>query len=508
MHRFEVPIEKPKSKKTSLFNEVKSVSIYTFSDKNLVRETLDFLSKLLGQKFPISLTEHIENSLDHTVMFNLQDGRFIFVQKVGERKNLHADTFRRFSSVLMKRFNSLKIKENLFIPAQLSNEEVVTYFKNHEYYLQTYLEGFSLGDYKFDQYLSKKDNNTITIFPYYPELKNERIQQVISWTNKLMKNVYLCRDLQNKPSNELTPAKLAEFVKSYFKKFKLIKVKVYDFDEIKKMKMGGLVAVGKGSENHPYFIVLEYYGAKNSDKKYVLVGKGITFDSGGISLKPAQGMWEMKGDMSGAAVVLSTISSAADLNLKVNLVGLLPVAENMPSGSSMKPGDIIKTASGKSIEIDNTDAEGRLILADALEYATRYKPEFVIDLATLTGACVVALGQFAAGFFTRSDELADKVISAANLTSERVWRLPLWDDYHNLIKSDFADVKNVGGRWAGAITAACFLEKFVDEKYKWAHLDIAGPAFSEDTIPYNSKTMTGYGVRLLIELFKRLEDKN
>ncbi|MFN4111568.1 MAG: leucyl aminopeptidase family protein, partial [Ignavibacteria bacterium] len=299
--------------------------------------------------------------------------------------------------------------------------------------------------------------------------------------------------------------KFVDVAKQLSKKNRSLKIQVFDFEQIKKMKMGGLMAVGKGSDNPPYFLVLHYKGNSNSKDVNVLIGKGITFDSGGISLKPSLGMWEMKGDMSGAAAVLSAIAAAAEFKLKTNLVGLIPLAENLPSGKSMKPGDIIKTASGKSIEIADTDAEGRLILADALEYAKKFNPKIVIDLATLTGACVVALGQFAAGLFTHSDELAEKLTKVGNLTSEKVWRLPLWDDYHNLIKSTVADVKNIGRRWAGAITAACFLEKFVDEKYEWVHLDIAGPAFQEDTISYNSNTMTGYGVRLLIEFFKNFE---
>lgn len=505
MHKFELPTKK--SKFESTFDKVQSISIFTFSDKDSIKESLAYLSQLFKINLSKSVYEFVIDSRENTIMFNLQDGRPVFIQKVGEKKSLNPDTFRRAASILMKKLNSLKLKENMFIPIRLSDEEIVAHYRTHEYYLQTYLEGFSLGDYKFDEYLSKKDRNEITIIPFYHEIESERTQQIFLWTTKLMKYVYLCRDLQNKPSNELTPQKFAEFVMTYSKKFKSIKVKVYNFEQIKKMKMNGLVAVGKGSENSPYFIVMEYKGGSTKGKNYVLAGKGITFDSGGISLKPAQGMWEMKGDMSGAGAVISTLLAVADLQIKINLIGLIPLAENMPSGKSMKPGDIIKTASGKSIEIDNTDAEGRLILADALEYATRYNPEFVIDLATLTGACVVALGQFAAGLFTRSDDLANSIIEAGRITSERVWRLPLWDDYHNLIKSDVADVKNVGGRWAGAITAACFLEKFVDEKFKWAHLDIAGPAFAEDTIPYNSKTMTGYGVRLLVEFLRNFENK-
>lgn len=487
----------------SHFESVESFSLFSFSEKESLEEVLTKFSTLTNEKLPKKLQSLIESTEENLIQFNLKDGRLVLLNKVGERKKLHSDSFRRAASTLVRKLTSLKVAETLIIPADLSDEEITLNFKTHEYYIQTYLEGFKLGAYKYEDYLSKKQSSVISVKVYYPEVSDEKLREIYSTTEVLMKYVYLARDLQNKPSNELTPQKFTELIKEYAKKNKNIKIKVFDFEQIKKMKMGGLEAVGKGSDNPPYFVVLEYNGKPQSKDKTVLVGKGITFDSGGISLKPASGMWEMKGDMSGAAAVVSSIFAASELNLKTNLVGLVPLAENMPSGKSMKPGDIIKTASGKSIEIDNTDAEGRLILADALEYASKYKPKVVIDLSTLTGACVVALGQFAAGLFTRSDELANKLTEAGNITSEKVWRLPLWDDYHSLIKSNYADVKNVGGRWAGAITAACFLEKFVDENYQWAHLDIAGPAFQEDTIPYNSKTMTGYGVRLLIEYLRQ-----
>jgi leucyl aminopeptidase len=280
-----------------------------------------------------------------------------------------------------------------------------------------------------------------------------------------------------------------------------VKVTVFDQREIKRRKMGGLLAVGSGSANPPRFIILNYKGAVKNKKSrtVVLVGKGITFDSGGISIKPASNMGEMKADMSGAAVVAGTILAAAKAKLPVNIVGVIPSAENMPSGSSMRPGDIVVTASGKSIEVDNTDAEGRMILADALDYASKLKPDVIIDLATLTGACIVALGEFAAGLFTKDEKLADALYQSGLKTYDRLWRLPMWDDYNDLIKSDVADVKNVGGRWGGAITAAKFLEKFVDNNISWAHLDIAGPAMANSLNNYTRKFMTGFGVRLLFD---------
>ena len=259
---------------------------------------------------------------------------------------------------------------------------------------------------------------------------------------------------------------------------------------------------GSGSANPPRFVVVEYNGIKSgvkSKKKIVLVGKGITFDSGGISIKPASNMGEMKGDMSGAAVVAGAVLAAANAKLPVHVYGIIPSAENMPSGKSMRPGDIVITSSGKSIEIDNTDAEGRVILSDALNYASKLKPDTVIDLATLTGACIVALGNFTAGLFTKDQKLSSSLYNAGIKTFERLWPMPMWDDYASLIKSDVADVKNTGGRWGGAITAAKFLENFVNEKISWAHIDIAGTAQANTLNNYSKKYMTGFGVRLLFE---------
>lgn len=507
MIQFEL-LETKGKKVFSKFDKTESFALFTFSEKESVLETFTKFSTLTNIKIPKHVNKILENNDENLFHFTTPDGRIVFVNKVGKRKKLHSDTFRRSTAILMKNIKAIKIESTVIVPVDLSDEEINALFKTHEYYLQTYFEGLMLGDYKYDEYLSKKSNHSLTVYVHYPEISDDKIKELYDQTNKYMKFVFLARNLQNKPSNELTPEKFVQIIKEKVSKNKKLKLKIFNFEQIKKMKMGGLEAVGKGSDNLPFFAVIEYWGNPQSKDTFVLVGKGITFDSGGISLKPASGMWEMKADMSGAASVLASILAISELNYKINLVGLIPLAENMPSSKSMKPGDIIKTKSGRTIEIDNTDAEGRLILADALEYAASYKPKFVVDLATLTGACVVALGQFAAGLFTRNDELANKIIEAGNLTSEKVWRLPLWDDYHNLIKSDVADVKNVGDRWAGAITAACFLEKFVDEKYDWAHLDIAGPAFPENTIPYNSKTMTGYGVRLLIELFKNLCGSN
>jgi leucyl aminopeptidase len=290
-----------------------------------------------------------------------------------------------------------------------------------------------------------------------------------------------------------------------------VKVSVFDEKEIARRKMGGLLAVGSGSEHPPRFIVMRYRGVtankRGKTKNIAVVGKGVTFDSGGISIKPASHMAEMKADMSGAAVTIGIMLAVAKARLPINLVGIIPSAENMLSGNAMRPGDIVTTSSGKTIEVDNTDAEGRMILADALHFASREKPDLIIDLATLTGACVVALGEFVAGLFTKNDKVADDLYKSGIKTFDRLWRLPLWDDYNSLNKSDVADVKNDGGRWGGAISAAKFLENFVDKKINWAHLDIAGPAFPNDVSNYSKKLMTGFGVRLLFDYLNSLSLK-
>lgn len=380
-----------------------------------------------------------------------------------------------------------------------SFRNVKEYFKDEEYYYQTFIEGVYYGNYDFNKYKTGKQNiRELNVMIYADDLK--KLKSAVLKAKNIMEGVELTRNLQNEPGNNLTPQKFAKRLLEL--KGTGLRIKVLNEKEIKRMKMGGLIAVGQGSINKPRFILLEYKPSKKRTrklKKIALVGKGMTFDSGGISIKPSSGMGEMKGDMSGAAVVAGTILAAAKNQINVQLYGIIPAAENMLSGESFRPGDIIKTASGKSIEIDDTDAEGRVILADALDYASKLKVDEIIDLATLTGAVVVALGEGAAGLFTHDDRLADDLYQSGIKTYDRVWRLPMWDDYNELNKSDVADVKNYGGKWAGAISAAKFLENFVDKNIPWAHLDIAGPALKNPSVSYGKKYMTGFGVRLLLD---------
>ncbi len=287
------------------------------------------------------------------------------------------------------------------------------------------------------------------------------------------------RELGNLPPNICTPAHLARYAEGIADRHDNCSVDVLKRKDMAKLGMGALLAVGQGSANPPRLIVLRYNGAGDDQAPYVLVGKGVTFDTGGISLKPRLGMEEMKFDMCGAAAVIGTFEAVASMGLAINLVTVVAAVENMPDGKAYRPGDVITSMAGKTIEILNTDAEGRLALCDALTYSERFEPAAIIDVATLTGACVVALGHHATAVMTRTDDLADELVAAGSAAVDRGWRLPLWEDYDSQLKSPFADMKNVGGMPAGAITAGCFLAKFMG-KQRWAHLDIAGAAWKGD----------------------------
>jgi leucyl aminopeptidase len=303
----------------------------------------------------------------------------------------------------------------------------------------------------------------------------------------------LAKDLGNLPGNVCTPAYLAQAARLLAKEYKL-GVQVLERKDMEKLGMGSLLSVARGSHEPPKLIVLKYDGGKRGEKPYALVGKGVTFDTGGISLKPAPEMDEMKFDMCGAASVLGTLRAVAELKLPINVVGIVPATENMPGGAATKPGDIVTSMAGLTVEILNTDAEGRLILCDALTYAERFEPQAVVDIATLTGACVIALGHVACGLFANDDALAADLLAAGQSTRDRAWHLPLWEDYQEQLKSNFADFANIGGRPAGSVTAACFLARFT-KKYKWAHLDIAGVAWKSGA----AKGATGRPVPLLTQ---------
>jgi leucyl aminopeptidase len=356
--------------------------------------------------------------------------------------------------------------------------------------------------YRFDQFKSKKDKvrRPLRKLTFIVDRRNELAvaEEALCEGQAIAEGMSLAKDLANLPGNVCTPSFLAETAQKLAEEH-LMECQILEREEMAALGMHALLSVAQSSHQAPKLIVLQYKGGKSDEKPVVLVGKGVTFDSGGISLKPAPEMDEMKYDMCGAASVLGTIKAAALMKLPLNLTVIVPSTENMPGGGASRPGDIVTSMSGQTIEILNTDAEGRLILCDALTYAARFEPDTVIDVATLTGACVVALGHVATGLFANNDTLARELENAGDEAHDRAWQMPLWNDYQELLKSPFADMANIGGRWGGSITAACFLARFT-KKYVWAHLDIAGTAWTSGT----EKGATGRPVPLLMHyLLKR-----
>lgn len=353
------------------------------------------------------------------------------------------------------------------------------------------------GEYVFDRFKSQKAEpralKKVTLLADKAGLAE--VERAVKHATAIATGMAFTRDLGNLPPNLCHPSFLAEQAKELGKAHKGLKVEVLDEKKIKDLGMGAFYAVGQGSDQPPRLIVLNYQGGKKADKPFVLVGKGITFDTGGISLKPGAGMDEMKYDMCGAASVFGTLRAVLELQLPINLVCLLACAENMPSGGATRPGDIVTTMSGQTVEILNTDAEGRLVLCDALTYAERFKPQAVIDIATLTGACIVALGSHTSGLMGNNDDLVGQLLDAGKRADDRAWQLPLFDEYQEQLDSPFADMGNIGGPKAGTITAGCFLSRFA-KAYNWAHMDIAGTAWISGG---KDKGATGRPVPLLTQ---------
>jgi leucyl aminopeptidase len=376
-------------------------------------------------------------------------------------------------------------------------------------HIQTMAEGLLLASYRYEQFLgekakaSRKLPRSVTLLTDNASSK-PACESALERARKICRAVMLARDLVNAPGNIKSPAYLAEQAQAAASESTL-QCKILGKKELAKEGFGALLGVAQGSAREPQLIVLEHQGGSNNEAPIALVGKGVTFDAGGISLKPADKMDEMKMDMAGGAAVIGTMLAAALLKLPINLIGIVPAVENLPSGTAYRPGDILTSLSGQTIEVLNTDAEGRLILADALTFAKRYEPKMVIDLATLTGACIIALGHHATAVLGNDQNLVESLLNAGEKSGERLWQLPLWDDYDQQIKSDVADVKNTGGRPAGTITAAAFLKKFAGD-FRWAHLDIAGTAWRDQDQPYIPKGGTGVGVRLLIEFLEQLSE--
>ncbi|HZG65133.1 MAG TPA: leucyl aminopeptidase [Herpetosiphonaceae bacterium] len=420
--------------------------------------------------------------------------RRLLLLGLGERGELTTDRLRQVYATAAQKAREVKVADVAIAApdTSLASADV----------LQTIAEGVLLALYRFDAFkgtASKKDDSSQGEVERVMIVGGEPNDEALRRAQAIYAGVKVARDLGNEPPMVCTPRRLAGVAEEIAQRGKM-KLTVLDRPEMEELGMGGILGVARGTQEPPRFIVLEY-GTKGQGKTLALVGKGITFDSGGISIKPGEKMDLMKMDMMGAAAVLGAMSVVADLQpSNVHVVGIVSASENLPSGSAFKPGDILRAMNGVTMEILNTDAEGRLVLADGLSYAQRYEPDGIVDLATLTGACVVALGNHISGLITNNGEFAGRVKAAADRTGELVWELPLLPEYREAVKSKIADIRNTAGRAAGTITAGAFLEHFVDGR-PWVHLDIAGVAWAEDKPkPYAQEGATGFGVRLLVDL--------
>lgn len=411
----------------------------------------------------------------------------VLVVGLGEKEKFTSNKLRELSAKIVKKASSIKAKKICIDLGKLQFDAALSG--------QVVAEGTLIGEYSFDKYKTKKgEENKISEFVLV-EKESEKFAKLKSGVEKgekIANAMTFARNLANEPAQYATPTKLAEVAK----KIEGVKTKIFEKDDIEKMEMGAFLAVGKGSCEAPKFIHIKYAPA-NPKRKIAIVGKGITFDSGGLDIKPASSMLTMKDDMSGSACVLAVMSVLKAFNPNVEVHGIIAACENMPGCAAYKPGDILTAKNKKTIEVDNTDAEGRLTLADALCYACEIGVDEVIDIATLTGACMVALGTQAGGIMGNSQELINKLIKTAEENGERYWQLPMYEEYKEGLKSDVADMKNTGSRWGGASAAGVFLQEFVKD-VKWAHLDIAGVAFLESPQKELRKGATGVGVRTLI----------
>jgi leucyl aminopeptidase len=414
----------------------------------------------------------------------------ILLVRVGDPKLLTANLF--YSAVLSmaNKLKPLKFK-NLLIPI---NQFINTSLSAHaaaEYSVRGLMD--VIYDVNSLKTINKVKQNIFQTIIHYDGTDLVQVKKGVQHGMAMMEGANLTKDLGNLPPNICTPTYLANTALKLGKEYKF-KINIFDQKQIEKLKMGSFLAVAKGSREPPRFITIEHNKGPKNQKPIVLVGKGITFDAGGISIKPSADMDEMKYDMGGAATVMGVMKSVGILNLPLNIIGIIPSCENLPDGLALKPGDIVTSMSGQTIEVLNTDAEGRLILCDALTYAEKYKPDTVIDIATLTGACVVALGHHATALFSNYDPLSTELELAGIKALDKAWKMPLWDEYQPQLNSNFADMANIGGRAAGSITAACFLSRFT-KKYNWAHMDIAGTAWKSG----KDKGSTGRPVPLLTQ---------
>jgi len=441
-----------------------------------------------------------DGKMGHTQLLDNPDGitaERILLVGAGSQKKLTLSSYRKMHSNILGALKKANIKDAVLYTTELEIKEAHKDTTSVADKTRHAGEALLEANYSFTE-LKSTDKKAATLKTITLNIQNKRdmpkAQQALKTATAIASGMDIARRLGNLPGNICTPTYLAKQAVEQSKSCKKTKVTILGEVEMKKLKMGSLLSVSQGSREAAKLIVIEYKGGKAKDKPYVLVGKGVTFDTGGISLKPGAAMDEMKFDMCGAAGVIGTMASVSALQLNINVVAIVPCVENMPDGAATKPGDIVTSMSGQTIEILNTDAEGRLILCDALTYAEKFDPKTVIDTATLTGACVVALGSHCSATLSNNDKLAQDLLTAGTTSGDRTWQMPLWDDYQDQLKSNFADMANIGGREAGTITAACFLARFT-KKYKWAHIDIAGVAWNSGA----KKGATGRPVPLLTQ---------
>jgi leucyl aminopeptidase len=433
-----------------------------------------------------------EVAIVHT--FGKVPAGMIAIAGLGKRQDFNADKIRGVSGEFCRTLRKLNCRRiaTILHGAGVGGIEP-------EASAEAITEGALLGLYSFTKYKKPEYEDIGEMLIVVREKdKAPLLEHAVEKRRVIAEATNLARDMVNEPASYMTPARMAEAAEAIASKYGL-DCHVFERDDMEAMGMGALLGVARGSSQPPKFITLTYKGDEGSEKALGFVGKGITFDSGGISIKPSEGMDEMKGDMAGAAAVMAALAAIAQLKPKINVSAIIPATENLPSGSALKPGDILKAMNGKTIEVISTDAEGRLILADALSYAVKQGLSPLVDLATLTGACRVALGTLYSGLFGNDQGLVNKVLGAAKRTGERMWQMPLPEEYKEQNKSEIASIKNTGDRYGGAITAALFLAEFVDNT-PWVHVDIAGTALSSKESGYMVKGATGVGVRTLVEL--------
>ena len=409
---------------------------------------------------------------------------------MGDKKNLDPEKTRNLTGKVVNKAKELGISEFVLIPFKNMDKE----------HLSAMVEGVKLSDYSFNNYKRDEDRNDLNQVRIYIRNDMKNNQKIIRHSVVVSDAVIFTRNISNLPPNDCSPKDLATLSKKLSENQK-VKVRVIEKEEMKSYGFEGILAVGKGSASSPKLIVLEYSGT-TKNRPIVIVGKAVTFDTGGISIKPSEKMEEMKFDKCGGCNVLGIIKAVSDLGLDTSVIGIIPAVENMPSGTSYRPGDIIKMYNRKTVEVINTDAEGRIILGDALSYGVKiFAPKAIIDMATLTGAAIIALGTNVAALVGNDKELVTKILECSNQTGEKIWQLPLFEEHKEQLKSSNADIKNIGGRPAGAITAAAFLSNFVDD-IPWVHLDIAGTAWNQEGTKeksYNPKGATGFGIRTILK---------